>query len=442
MKLNKIFLLLLITIFISGCVDILGLCPGSYQINGDSVDFEFCESNDFQVLKDVDIKTFEILENNKFAKDKLNVYYLGSKIEGVDSNSFEIINYEFAKDKNFLYNVPNYGFKMIKINKSDSKTFKIIDSSEYRIYYAKDKNLVYLDDSPVYSMDVKTIEKIGDSHFKDKNNIYFESSIIHNADRESFEIMTDRYYSKDKNNIYYDAKIISEVDRESFEIIDPYHAKDKYRTYKYGVSPAKLKLNTSECYSGRYHVGSCIRDTMASAPGALKSGLNKNIFCEELDNNSDICISSNFTINITETGNLKINYVVISKDFSGSAKIDSNICEPGFEILKPVRCHFQSYKKLNFSQGINKFSLIYENSNTSFYNITNSKIPFGIKYLRIDMGNYFIAFSDYIYYQNETLNLEICSSKQGYFKDECLNKLSIEKINCYNYNVNVHPKDI
>ena len=62
-------------------------CVSSYYIvNSDGVVF----TRDNVTLKDVDIKTFRIL-NWAFAMDKNKVYYLGKHLKDIDAGTFEII---------------------------------------------------------------------------------------------------------------------------------------------------------------------------------------------------------------------------------------------------------------------------------------------------------------------------------------------------------------
>ena len=60
---------------------------------------------------DIDLKTFQILESEFYAKDKKNCYYRGRIIEGADLKSFKVLDkfYSFhtAYDKRNYYDCEN-----------------------------------------------------------------------------------------------------------------------------------------------------------------------------------------------------------------------------------------------------------------------------------------------------------------------------------------------
>lgn len=97
-----------------------------------------------KIILNVDSKTFnsvKIFNNCKYFKDKNNVYTENiEKIENADSETFEVLFYEsnfsdiyyYAKDKNNVYCVQN------KLENSDVETFVVLGYS-----HAKDKNNCY-----------------------------------------------------------------------------------------------------------------------------------------------------------------------------------------------------------------------------------------------------------------------------------------------------------
>ena len=86
-------------------------------------------------VENADLKTFEILSDEDYAKDKNNVYYHGEKLNGIDSKNFTIMksgNEIFTKDKNGVY------YQNEKLDGMDSKSFEILKEN-----YFKDKNGLY-----------------------------------------------------------------------------------------------------------------------------------------------------------------------------------------------------------------------------------------------------------------------------------------------------------
>ena len=63
-------------------------------------------------MEGIDINNYEILENEDndgYIKDKNNIYYNEKKIENADISSFEIMKYNYSKDKNFDFPNKNVG---------------------------------------------------------------------------------------------------------------------------------------------------------------------------------------------------------------------------------------------------------------------------------------------------------------------------------------------
>ncbi len=107
---------------------------------------------------DTDKDEFEVLENEKFAKDRKKVYLMGKEIEDADPETFQIITDDgymrYAKDKNFVYIYLEDG-GIMKVFGADPETFEVL---EYP--YSKDKNDAYNGCLPLYVDDVTKFEVI------------------------------------------------------------------------------------------------------------------------------------------------------------------------------------------------------------------------------------------------------------------------------------------
>ena len=179
----------------------------------------------------LDVKSFKALENNKdsyfdYYVDKSNVYIDKDnleKITGADRNSFEILGYSIARDKNNVYN------KGEKLGNIDIASFKYFDN-----WIAKDKNRVfYMDDrKDIKNADAKTFERMGESYyFRDKNNVfalkndYSDSNynlvleMSKNIDRSSFDILNNEF-GKDKNGVYYFGEKIDGISSNNAKVVE------------------------------------------------------------------------------------------------------------------------------------------------------------------------------------------------------------------------------
>ena len=204
-----------------------------YKFETDSL--SYFSSNEIKTKKvsidGLDVKSFKVLENNKdsyfdYYVDKSNVYIDKDnleKITGADRNSFEILGYSIARDKNNVYN------KGEKLGNIDIASFKYFDNG-----IAKDKNRVfYMDErKDIKNADAKTFERMGESYyFRDKNNVfalkndYSDSNynwvleMSKNIDRSSFDILNTEF-GKDKNGVYYFGEKIDGISSNNAKVVE------------------------------------------------------------------------------------------------------------------------------------------------------------------------------------------------------------------------------
>ena len=182
-------------------------------------------------LDGLDVKTFRALENSKdvtsidYFVDKNNIYYAYEnleKIQGADKNSFEVLSYYIAKDKNNVY----YNGK--KMENVDSKSFK-----NFGNFIGKDKNRVFYitGNEDIKDADAKSFEIMGDTYyFRDKNNIFvikYSNDFpagqgfikLPNIDRNSFITLSEEI-GKDKNGVYYFGEKIKGINPNNVRVIE------------------------------------------------------------------------------------------------------------------------------------------------------------------------------------------------------------------------------
>ena len=182
-------------------------------------------------LDGLDVRTFRALENSKdvtsidYFVDKNNIYYAYEdleKIQGADKNSFEVLGYYIAKDKNNVY----YNGK--KMENVDSKSFK-----NFGDFIGKDKNRVFYitGNEDIKDVDAKSFEIMGDTcYFRDKNNIFvikYSNDFpagqgfikLPNIDRNSFITLSEEI-GKDKNGVYYFGEKIKGINPNNVRVIE------------------------------------------------------------------------------------------------------------------------------------------------------------------------------------------------------------------------------
>ena len=140
-------------------------------------------------LKNIDIKSFKILNENDVAYDKNNIYLFG-------------ITQNKADYKTAIYNADKETLKVL---------YSRIVSYEPYISYYKDKNHVYYNYIEVDGADTESFKVLDGSYTKDKNSVYYMGNKMENTDSESFSNLENGYY-KDKKFIYYNGKALEKSD--------------------------------------------------------------------------------------------------------------------------------------------------------------------------------------------------------------------------------------
>ena len=203
------------------------------------------ENRGWKNLEGLDPVTFEIINISgsarRYLKDKNGIYSIIYSMDGdsdnlvleklpYDSQTFEVINKLYTRDKNNIY------YSDRKIIGADLSTFQIGSDG-----FSKDKNNIYLEGKRILGIDKDTVKIIELPYIEDKNNVYYRNKKIEGADKNTFELIYDfgsvvnRYYSKDKNNVYYENKKLKGIDVKTFKkisrLVDNFLIEDKNGFY-------------------------------------------------------------------------------------------------------------------------------------------------------------------------------------------------------------------
>ena len=194
-----------------------------------------------RIIENADKDTFEVMENNRYSKDKNNIYYLGNygivKLEDVDRVSFIISEqFPFSYDRKNVYyagkkvdGVTSAGLKVIR-RPNEPINFISDNKNLYRLVEIFDENNSELKSVKAVAVknpkvDFKTFEIFDEwpNYFHDKNNVYYENKLyqiplkkIEEADRNSFTLLNSEF-SKDNKNVYYYGNKIKDLNSEKFE---------------------------------------------------------------------------------------------------------------------------------------------------------------------------------------------------------------------------------
>lgn len=199
------------------------------------------ENRGWKKLEELDPITFQIINVSgsvrQYLKDKNGIYFIDGDSDNLvleklpyDSQTFEVINKLYTRDKNNIY------YSGRKIIGADLSTFQIGSDG-----FSKDKNNIYLEGKRILGIDKDTVKIIKLPYIEDKNNVYYRNKKIEGADKNTFELTYDfksvvnNYYSKDKNNVYYENKKLKGIDVKTFKkvsrLVDNFLIEDKNGFY-------------------------------------------------------------------------------------------------------------------------------------------------------------------------------------------------------------------
>lgn len=207
-------------------------------------------SENTRIIENADKDTFEVMENNRYSKDKNNIYYLGNygivKLEDVDRVSFVISEqFPFSYDRKNVYyagkKVDGVTSARLKVIRRPNEPINFISDNKnlYRLVEIFDENNRELKSVKAVAVknpkvDFKTFEIFDEwpNYFHDKNNVYYENKLyqiplkkIEEADRKSF-ILLNSEFSKDNKNVYYYGNKIKDLNSEEFEFLGNNFIKD------------------------------------------------------------------------------------------------------------------------------------------------------------------------------------------------------------------------
>nr|WP_304621770.1 DKNYY domain-containing protein [Pontibacter harenae] len=113
-------------------------------------------------IKQADIRTFEVIDDNLWAKDKHHIYYGFDKLNGADPKKFKAIDEDWGKDDSFFY------WHELRIDSLDYASAIILSP-----YYIKDKQHVYYNDRLVEGANASAFVPDGVGSFgHDDKNMY------------------------------------------------------------------------------------------------------------------------------------------------------------------------------------------------------------------------------------------------------------------------------
>ncbi len=199
--------------------------------------------HDFSSMYDnteiADKKTFELLEYG-YARDGITAYFAGKKIPNSHGPSFSIINAYYSKDRHHIYYCDIYrdgtfyytkkGLDVKLLDGVDPNSFKIINDQ-----YFMDKTHVYRMRRRIEGADPQTFTLSKDGYAYDKRAVFYRGYELWSSDGPSFKYL-GKGYARDKTYVYHKSLKVDGADAASFRLtnVPEFDARDNNRKYKSG----------------------------------------------------------------------------------------------------------------------------------------------------------------------------------------------------------------
>ena len=234
-------------------------------------------------IKDVDAKSFEIMGDTRYFRDKNNIFVIKYsndfpagqgfiKLPNIDRNSFITLSEEIGKDKNGVY---YFGEKINGINPNNVRVIEEMGQDNYILQSENNYYLTFNSNSDLYDRKNDKIEakKINNlnidfstfkyfeilNYYKDKNSFYYRSDNVLKKIKSEIDVKSaDKMlelndFVKDKNNLYYFSngkieKINLNIDVKSLEFFDDIdssyssYIKDRNNVYFVDNKNGKVKI--------------------------------------------------------------------------------------------------------------------------------------------------------------------------------------------------------
>jgi hypothetical protein len=108
------------------------------------------------VIQNADPRTFQVIDNNLWAKDNVNIYYGFDKLSDVNTEEFVANNEEWGNDKSY------YFYHNLRLDSLDYESAEIVNS--------------YFMEEPARTSD----------YIKDKNHVFFQNRLVKDANPLTF----------------------------------------------------------------------------------------------------------------------------------------------------------------------------------------------------------------------------------------------------------------
>lgn len=211
------------------CLGLLGLagCASGYREKDGKITYTYLSETGwiYQTLEaEADLATFEVLEPDRYGRDKQHVFLESSLLEGADPKTFRFLGGHYSRDDDQVF------YEDDALQDVDVATFRVVDK-----YAGRDDTRYFLGSRGIVPEDIETFREVGDCWAKDAKAYYYQFPEIRKLDCDyaTFQVL-NWYYGKDATTVFYKGQPIEGADAASFEVTDLFAATDKNRSYDFG----------------------------------------------------------------------------------------------------------------------------------------------------------------------------------------------------------------
>jgi len=174
--------------------------------------------------ENIDSNSFEVVNSN-FVKDKNGVYFFVKsaggidycdRVDGANPLSFEAISNNWAMDIDSIF----YKAKILDSLNINKDTFEVVNDN-----FAKDDDNVYFQEEVIPEANPETFVELSDNYGKDDENVYFEEEVVVGANPETVEVINDdnsndSHFIKDDEAVYTEDEEIEDINPETFDLVE------------------------------------------------------------------------------------------------------------------------------------------------------------------------------------------------------------------------------
>jgi hypothetical protein len=188
--------------------------------------------NKIKRLGNADPASFRLLGDGSIARDKRHLFHKDQVVPVRDIDSYQILEYGFAKDK-----VRGY-YSLAEVAGSDGSSFEALGS-----HYAKDRSKIYYVDGvhiggAIKGVRLESFTAVGDGYATDGRKAYYRGAVIATEDASTLQTLSGMGYAKTLRQVFHNGKLIRDADAPSFSLVekfdDKFDATDKSGQFRYG----------------------------------------------------------------------------------------------------------------------------------------------------------------------------------------------------------------